>query len=227
MPQSCGASALAQASEDASVGSLTSQVTTQPIAAEAAQSPLGTSIFRPLGDVIRGVSPVAVSSLVLAALVITVRTARHGLAVLLGVGSCGPDVLGAAHVQGSRDAMHKRVEAQAGYFLGVRTSTFLAFEETFTGHALRCYACPLEHNDFDALALNAAFVTSHAELKEASRIADTHEDTLILAPLTVLHELECKRHCLLAASAVDTMRKRWFAGEREEWSPASEKVAQG
>ena len=109
MPQSCGASALAQASEDASVGSLTSQVTTQPIAAEAAQSPLGTSIFRPLGDVIRGVSPVAVSSLVLAALVITVRTARHGLAVLLGVGSCGPDVLGAAHVQGSRDAMHKRV----------------------------------------------------------------------------------------------------------------------
>jgi len=216
VPQSCGASALAQASEDASVGSLTSQVTTQPIAAEAAQSPLGTSIFRPLGDVIRGVSPVAVSSLVLAALVITVRTARHGLAVLLGVGSCGPDVLGAAHVQGSRDAMHKRVEAQAGYFLGVRTSTFLAFEETFTGHALRCYACPLEHNAFDALALNAAFVTSHAELKEANRIADTHEDTLILAPLTVLHELECKRHCLLAASAGDTMRKRWFAGEREE-----------
>ena len=185
-------------------------VASELLAPDSAQRTAATSGFRPLGDVLSGVSSAALGSLVLAALVVTVRTARHGLAVLLSVGSCGVDLLGAAHIQGSRDAMHKRVETQVGDFLGATTPSFLAFEENFSGHTLRCYACPLEHTVFDALALDVAFVTNPGDFEEANLEKDVHANSLILTPLTALHGLACKRHCLHAAAAVDTMRTQEY-----------------
>ena len=172
-----------------------------------------TENFRPLSDVTRGISSAAWSSLVLAALVITVRTARHGLAVLLSAGICGADLFGAVHARGSRDAMHKRVETQASDFLGTRASAFLASEETWSGSTLRCYACPLEQDAFDSFALDATLVTSQEELREAGRMKDNQTHAAVLAPVTALHDFEYKRHCLLAAAAVDTMRAHELTSE--------------
>jgi len=71
---------------------------------------------------------------------------------------------------------------------------------------MRCYAFPLEQDAFDLLALDATLVTGQEELREAGRRKDDGAYAAVLAPVTALHDSECKRHCLLAAAAVDTMR---------------------
>ena len=80
--------------------------------------------FRPLGDIRRALSASAVSSFILVALVVTVQTAQHGLAVLLSVGPSGVDLPGAAYAPESRDSMLKRVDKQANAFLGADKTTF-------------------------------------------------------------------------------------------------------
>ena len=68
-----------------------------------------------------------VGSLILVALIITVRSAQHGLAVLLSVGPDGVDLPGAACAPMSRDSMQKHVDKQASAFVGTEMTTFLAF----------------------------------------------------------------------------------------------------
>ena len=162
--------------------------------------------FRRLGDVRRALSASSMGSFILIALVVTVQTAQHGLAVLLSVGPSGVDLPGAAYAPESRDSMLKRVEKQSNAFLGAESATFLACEDANDSHTLRCYACPYELDAFLALKTGAQWVADTTALKQCTYDKDNPAHQLIFAPVSALRDLSCERLCLEAMSAVDTMR---------------------
>ena len=147
-----------------------------------------------------------VGSLILVALIITVRSAQHGLAVLLSVGPDGVDLPGAACAPMSRDSMQKHVDKQTSAFLGTEMTTFLAFEKNSNGPILRCYACPLEYDTFHALGTGAQWVADAAQLACYNYDKDNPARQLVLAPVCALRGLSCEQSCLEAMAAVDTMR---------------------
>jgi len=159
--------------------------------------------FRPLGDIRRALSASAVSSFILVALVVTVQTAQHGLAVLLSVGPSGVDLPGAAYAPESRDSMQMRVVKQANAFLGADKTTFLSFEESVCA-TFRCYACPYEYDDFHALDIDAQWAASATELDRCTYNNDSPRQ-YVLAPVSALRGLSCEQSCLGAMAAVDTM----------------------
>ena len=97
------------------------------LGATASGAATSANTFRRLGDVRHALLASNVGSLILVALIITVRSAQHGLAVLLSVGPDGVDLPGAAYAPMSRDSMQKHVDKQTSAFLGTEMTTFLAF----------------------------------------------------------------------------------------------------